>query len=78
MSTSTTHFSTNEEALMRPGTGLGLGIVALCLLVGPWVGLLAAGLHTVMYLLLNAGINASNYPLFCCMDADSLLELLAQ
>jgi cellulose synthase/poly-beta-1,6-N-acetylglucosamine synthase-like glycosyltransferase len=23
---------------------------------------------------LNAGINASSYPLFCCMDADSLLE----
>jgi cellulose synthase/poly-beta-1,6-N-acetylglucosamine synthase-like glycosyltransferase len=23
---------------------------------------------------LNAGINASTYPLFCCMDADSLLE----
>ena len=44
--------------LDRAWLGLGLGIVALCLLVGPWVGLLAAGLHTVMYLLLNAGINA--------------------
>jgi len=38
--------------------GLGLGIVALCLVVGPVIGLLAAGLHTVMYLLLNSAINA--------------------
>jgi stearoyl-CoA desaturase (delta-9 desaturase) len=38
--------------------GLGIGIVLLCILFGPWLGLLAAGLHTVLYLGLNAAINA--------------------
>ncbi len=38
--------------------GLGIGIAALCLVLGLWPGLLAAGLHTVTYLLLNAAINA--------------------
>ena len=42
----------------RAWLGLGLGIVALVVVFGPWVGLLAAGLHTVMYLLLNAAVNA--------------------
>ncbi len=38
--------------------GLGIGIGILVVAFGPWVGLLAAGLHTVMYLLLNAAVNA--------------------
>jgi stearoyl-CoA desaturase (delta-9 desaturase) len=38
--------------------GLGLGVGALCLVLGPWAGLLAALVHTVAYLLLNAAINA--------------------
>jgi stearoyl-CoA desaturase (delta-9 desaturase) len=38
--------------------GLGIGIAALCVLFGLWVGLLAAGLHTVMYLTMSAAVNA--------------------
>ncbi len=38
--------------------GLTIGITGLCLVLGLWAGLLAAGLHTVSYLLLNAAINA--------------------
>jgi stearoyl-CoA desaturase (delta-9 desaturase) len=38
--------------------GLGIGIAFLCVVFGWKVGLLAAGFHTVMYLLLNASINA--------------------
>lgn len=38
--------------------GLGLGIVALCFVLGPWYGLLAAGIHTVTYLALNSAVNA--------------------
>ncbi len=38
--------------------GLTLGTTALCLVLGLWPGLLAAAIHTVTYLLLNAAINA--------------------
>ena len=38
--------------------GLGIGTVVLVALLGPWVGLLAAGFHTVTYLVLNAAVNA--------------------
>src|SRR3954454_22481106 len=38
--------------------GLGLGITMLILVFGPWAGLLAAGVHTVAYLALNAAVNA--------------------
>src|SRR5216683_2711252 len=38
--------------------GLGLGIALLVLAFGWEVGLLAAGAHTVLYLLLNAAVNA--------------------
>ena len=38
--------------------GLGIGIGILVVLFGPWVGLLAAVIHTVTYLLLNAAVNA--------------------
>jgi stearoyl-CoA desaturase (delta-9 desaturase) len=38
--------------------GLAIGIGILIAVFGPWVGLLAAGLHTVMYLSLNAAVNA--------------------
>jgi stearoyl-CoA desaturase (delta-9 desaturase) len=42
----------------RAWLGLGLGITLLCVVFGLWLGLLAAALHTVVYLLLNAAINA--------------------
>jgi stearoyl-CoA desaturase (delta-9 desaturase) len=42
----------------RPWLGLGIGIALLCVVLGPSAGLLAAGLHTVLYLALNAAINA--------------------
>lgn len=38
--------------------GLGIGITALCLAFGWEVGLMAAGFHTVIYLSLNAAVNA--------------------
>ena len=38
--------------------GLGIGIVMLCLAFGWEVGLMAAVAHTVMYLSLNAAVNA--------------------
>jgi stearoyl-CoA desaturase (delta-9 desaturase) len=38
--------------------GLGIGIAMLIVVFGPWVGLLAAGFHTALYLLLNAAVNA--------------------
>jgi stearoyl-CoA desaturase (delta-9 desaturase) len=38
--------------------GLALGIGVLILFLGPWFGLLAAAIHTVTYLVLNAAINA--------------------
>jgi stearoyl-CoA desaturase (Delta-9 desaturase) len=38
--------------------GLAIGISIAIAVLGPWVGLLAAGFHTVLYLLLNAAINA--------------------
>ena len=42
----------------RSWLGLGIGITLLIVVFGPWVGLLAAGLHTAMYLSLNAAVNA--------------------
>ena len=42
----------------RPFLGLSIGITGLCLVFGVWIGLLTAVLHTAMYLLLNAAINA--------------------
>ncbi|MEY2477102.1 MAG: hypothetical protein QOG87_2417 [Actinomycetota bacterium] len=38
--------------------GLGIGIAILCAIFGWRVGLIAAAVHTVSYLLLNAAINA--------------------
>jgi stearoyl-CoA desaturase (delta-9 desaturase) len=38
--------------------GLGIGITILCLLFGWQVGLMVAGFHTVIYLSLNAAVNA--------------------
>ncbi|HEX9258313.1 MAG TPA: fatty acid desaturase [Acidimicrobiales bacterium] len=38
--------------------GLGLGIGVLCVVLGPWYGLLAAGMHTVVYLMSNSAVNA--------------------
>jgi stearoyl-CoA desaturase (delta-9 desaturase) len=38
--------------------GLGIGVVVLCLVLGPWLGLLAAGVHAVAYVLLSAAVNA--------------------
>ena len=42
----------------RAWLGLAMGITAICLVLGPWVGLLAAVVHTVAYLQLNAAVNA--------------------
>jgi stearoyl-CoA desaturase (delta-9 desaturase) len=42
----------------RSWLGLALGITLLIVAFGPWVGLLAAGIHTGMYLGLNAAVNA--------------------
>src|SRR3954454_6172996 len=42
----------------RAWLGLGIGITILVLVFGPWIGLLAAGLHAGMYLGLNASVNA--------------------
>ena len=42
----------------RAWLGLGIGIALLCLVLGPWLGLAAALVHTAVYLLLNAAINA--------------------
>jgi stearoyl-CoA desaturase (Delta-9 desaturase) len=38
--------------------GLGLGISVLCLVLGLRLGLIAAGVHAVVYLLLSAAVNA--------------------
>ena len=38
--------------------GLAIGIVLLCLILGPWLGLLAAGVHAVAYLLISGAVNA--------------------
>jgi stearoyl-CoA desaturase (Delta-9 desaturase) len=38
--------------------GLAVGIGFLVLVLGPWAGLLAAGVHTVSYLAVNAAVNA--------------------
>jgi stearoyl-CoA desaturase (delta-9 desaturase) len=38
--------------------GLAIGIGLLCLVFGVWMGLLAAAVHAVSYLLLNAAVNA--------------------
>lgn len=38
--------------------GLGLGIGVLCVALGPWWGLLAAFIHTNVYLASNAAVNA--------------------
>lgn len=42
----------------RALVGLGLGIALLLGVLGPWYGLLAAAVHTISYLLLNAAVNA--------------------
>ena len=42
----------------RAWLGLGLGIGLVVLAFGPWIGLLAAGVHTAMYLQLNSAVNA--------------------
>jgi stearoyl-CoA desaturase (delta-9 desaturase) len=38
--------------------GLAIGVVLLVLVFGPWLGLLAAAVHAVAYLMLNAAVNA--------------------
>jgi stearoyl-CoA desaturase (delta-9 desaturase) len=42
----------------RSWLGLGIGIGLVVVVFGPWVGLLAAGVHTVLYLQLNSAVNA--------------------
>lgn len=38
--------------------GLAVGVALLCAVLGPWLGLLAAAVHAVTYLSLNAAVNA--------------------
>jgi stearoyl-CoA desaturase (delta-9 desaturase) len=38
--------------------GLGIGTLMLCLILGPWLGLLAAGVHAAAYLLISGAVNA--------------------
>jgi stearoyl-CoA desaturase (delta-9 desaturase) len=38
--------------------GLAIGISILVVVFGPWIGLLAAGFHAGLYLMLNAAVNA--------------------
>jgi stearoyl-CoA desaturase (delta-9 desaturase) len=42
----------------RPFLGTGFGILMLCLILGPWLGLLAAAVHMASYLLLSGAVNA--------------------
>jgi stearoyl-CoA desaturase (Delta-9 desaturase) len=42
----------------HPFLGLGLGIGVLCVVLGPALGLAAAAMHTVAYLLLSGAVNA--------------------
>jgi stearoyl-CoA desaturase (delta-9 desaturase) len=42
----------------HPILGLGLGIALLVWLLGPWVGIAAAVIHTVTYIQLNSAVNA--------------------
>lgn len=42
----------------RAWLGLGIGIALLIAVLGPWAGLLAAGVHMALYLQLNAAVNA--------------------
>jgi stearoyl-CoA desaturase (delta-9 desaturase) len=42
----------------RAWLGLAIGITILIAVLGPWAGLLAAGIHTVLYLQLNSAVNA--------------------
>src|SRR5687767_13213574 len=48
----------DRRLLDRAWLGLGIGIALLCLVLGVGWGLLAAAVHTVSYLLLNAAVNA--------------------
>ena len=41
--------------------GLSIGIAFLCVVFGVWTGLIAAGVHTVSYLMLSAAINAAGH-----------------
>ncbi len=45
----------------RAWLGLGIGIAILCVAFGPWLGLLAAGVHTMTYLSSNAAVNAAGH-----------------
>jgi stearoyl-CoA desaturase (delta-9 desaturase) len=42
----------------RSWLGLSIGIGVLIVAFGPWIGLLAAGVHTAVYLQLNSAVNA--------------------
>jgi stearoyl-CoA desaturase (Delta-9 desaturase) len=44
-----------DRALFSHGSlGLGLGVLGLCLVLGPWAGLLAGGVHAVLYVFVLA------------------------
>ena len=41
----------------RSIVGLAIGVVLLCLAIGPWAGLVAAAIHTNLYLATSAAVN---------------------
>jgi stearoyl-CoA desaturase (delta-9 desaturase) len=45
----------------RAWLGLGIGIGLVVVTFGPWIGLLTAVVHTVMYLQLNSAVNAVSH-----------------
>jgi stearoyl-CoA desaturase (delta-9 desaturase) len=48
----------DKRVFDRCWVGLGIGVAALIVLLGPWYGLAAAALHAAGYLLLSGAINA--------------------
>ena len=48
----------DRSLLDRSFVGLAIGIGFLMVILGPGAGLLAAGIHTVVYLMINGAINA--------------------
>jgi stearoyl-CoA desaturase (Delta-9 desaturase) len=45
----------------RAVLGLAIGVALLCLVLGPWLGLLAGLVHAVAYLALSSAVNAAGH-----------------
>jgi len=48
----------DRHVFRHGGLGLGLGIALICLALGWPIGLLAAAIHTVLYIQINSSVNA--------------------